>query len=136
MAARQSTRNRRLYDAHIDTVMAYAIFYPTIEVLSAVAIGLILWFGGVGAINGAITFGALVAFIQYAQRFYRPIMDLSEKYNILQGAMASSERIFNLLDTEPQIKDPAEPRTSRSSRTPSRTGRSRIIRSSTIRRST
>jgi ABC-type multidrug transport system fused ATPase/permease subunit len=103
-------RNRKLFDAHIDTVMAYAVFYPVIEILSAVAISLILWVGGRGVLDGAVTFGALVAFVQYAQRFYRPIMDLSEKYNVLQSAMASSERIFDLLDNEPQIKDPATPR--------------------------
>lgn len=108
---RFSGRNKRLYRAHIDTIMAYAVFYPVIEILSAVAIALILWFGGRGVLAGAITFGSLVAFIQYAQRFYRPIMDLSEKYNILQAAMASSERIFDLLDTEPQIRDTASPRT-------------------------
>lgn len=103
-------RNRKLYQAHIDTIMAYAVFYPVIEVLSSVAIALIIWFGGAGVISGAITFGSLVAFIQYAQRFYRPISDLSEKYNILQGAMASSERIFSLLDNDPLIKDPHSPK--------------------------
>jgi ATP-binding cassette subfamily B protein len=107
---RQFTRrNRDLYKAYIDTVMAYAIFYPVIELLSAVAIALILWVGGISVLQNTLTFGALVAFIQYAQRFYRPIMDLSEKYNILQGAMASSERIFKLLDNEPRIEDPARP---------------------------
>jgi ATP-binding cassette subfamily B protein len=102
-------RNRRLYDAHIKSVMAYAVFFPAIELLSAVAIGLILAYGGRDVINDGMTFGALVAFIQYAQRFYRPIRDLSEKYNILQGAMASSERIFTLLDREPEIHDPSAP---------------------------
>ncbi len=101
--------NKKLYDAHIQSIMAHAIFFPTIEFLSSVAIALILWFGGTGVIGGTITFGALVAFIQYAQRFYRPISDLSEKYNILQSAMASSERIFGLLDTTPQITDPVDP---------------------------
>jgi len=105
-----SHRNRKLYKAYIDTIIAYAVFFPAIETLSAVAIALILWFGGQGVLDGALTFGALVAFIQYAQRFYRPISDLSEKYNMLQSAMASSERIFDLLDTEPQIVDPAQPR--------------------------
>ena len=107
---RFTRRNRRLYGAHIDTVMAYAVFFPAIEILSAVAIALILWFGGVGVLSGAMTFGSLVAFIQYAQRFYRPISDLSEKYNILQSAMASSERIFGLLDAEPTLKDPPSPK--------------------------
>jgi len=85
-------------------VMAYAVFFPTVELLSSIAIAMILLFGGYGVLEGAMTFGALVAFIQYAQRFYRPISDLSEKYNILQSAMASSERIFELLDREPAIK--------------------------------
>jgi ABC-type multidrug transport system fused ATPase/permease subunit len=102
-------RNRKLYDAHIKSVMAYAVFFPAIELLSSVAIALILVYGGGDVIKDAMTFGALVAFIQYAQRFYRPIRDLSEKYNILQGAMASSERIFTLLDRVPEIKDPADP---------------------------
>ncbi len=104
-----SGRNKKLYDAHIRTIMAYAIFYPAIEILSSVAIALILWYGGKGVLEGAITFGSLVAFVQYAQRFYRPISDLSEKYNVLQSAMASSERIFGLLDTPPRINDPASP---------------------------
>jgi ATP-binding cassette subfamily B protein len=101
--------NKKIYDAHIQSIMAYAIFFPTIEILSSIAIALILWFGGTNVLQGTITFGALVAFIQYAQRFYRPISDLSEKYNILQSAMASSERIFALLDTKPRIVDPARP---------------------------
>jgi ATP-binding cassette subfamily B multidrug efflux pump len=101
--------NRRLYDAHIMSVVAYAVFFPAIELLSSVAIALILAYGGSDVLRSTMTFGALVAFIQYAQRFYRPIRDLSEKYNILQGAMASSERIFTLLDREPAIRDPREP---------------------------
>jgi ATP-binding cassette subfamily B protein len=105
-----AAKNRTLYDAHIQSVMAYAVFFPAIELLSSVAIALILSFGGGGVLEGAMTFGALVAFIQYAQRFYRPISDLSEKYNILQSAMASSERIFGLLDRRPAIVDPERPR--------------------------
>lgn len=101
--------NKKIYDAHIQSIMAYAVFFPTIEILSSIAIALILWFGGRNVLEGTITFGALVAFIQYAQRFYRPISDLSEKYNILQSAMASSERIFALLDTKPRILDPHRP---------------------------
>lgn len=103
-------RNRSLYDGHIETVVAHSVFYPTIELFSAVAIALILWYGGGGVLKGMITFGALVAFLQYAQRFYQPIMDLSEKYDILQSAMASSERIFGLLDSGPRIDDPATPK--------------------------
>jgi len=107
---RFSAFNKDLYDAHIMSVMAYAVFFPTIELLSAIAIALILYFGGVGVIDNVMTFGALVAFIQYAQRFYRPISDLSEKYNVLQAAMASSERIFQLLDRESAIQSPPHPR--------------------------
>lgn len=101
--------NGKLYEAHIRTILAYAIFFPAVELLSSAAIALILWFGGIGVIESAITFGALVAFIQYAQRFYRPISDLSEKYNILQSAMASSERVFGLLDTASRISEPRAP---------------------------
>ncbi len=106
-ARKFSALNNDLYDAHIQSVMAYAVFFPTIELLSSVAIALILYFGGIDVVGDALTFGALVAFIQYAQRFYRPISDLSEKYNVLQSAMASSERIFTLLDREPEIVDGA-----------------------------
>ena len=84
-------------------VFYYALFYPAIELVGAIAIALVIWRGGIYKIEGITTFGALVAFIQYAQMFFRPIRDLSEKYNILQQAMASSERIFKLLDTKQDI---------------------------------
>ena len=101
--------NKELYDANIQGVVAYAVFYPAVELLSAVAIAMIIAFGGLDVMGGIMTFGSLVAFIQYAQRFYRPISDLSEKYNVLQSAMASSERIFGVLDREPRIVDPVSP---------------------------
>jgi ATP-binding cassette subfamily B protein len=85
--------------AHVKTVFYFALFYPVIEFVGAFAIALVIWRGGIFKLEGLTTFGALVAFIQYAQMFFRPISDLSEKYNILQQAMASSERIFRLLDT-------------------------------------
>ncbi|MFQ5604387.1 MAG: ABC transporter ATP-binding protein [bacterium] len=85
--------------AYLKTVFYFALFYPSVRIISSVAIALIVWYGGGRIIQGALTFGALVAFIQYAEMFFRPIMDLSEKYNIMQSAMASSERIFGLLDT-------------------------------------
>jgi ATP-binding cassette subfamily B protein len=80
------------------------VFYPAIEVVSALAAALIIWVGGGWVADGGLTLGALVAFLQYSQRFFRPISDLSEKFNVLQGAMASSERIFALLDTPIDIK--------------------------------
>lgn len=101
--------NRDHLDSHLRSITYYALFFPVIEVLTAVALALILWYGGASILAGTTTVGALAAFLQLARRFFRPIQDLSEKYNILQGAMASSERIFQLLDTEPEIRDPAEP---------------------------
>ncbi|MBK6313100.1 MAG: ABC transporter ATP-binding protein [Blastocatellia bacterium] len=95
--------------ANIETIFYYAVFFPAIEIISSAGIALILWYGGGRVIAGAMSLGALIAFIQYAQRFYQPIRDLSDKYNILQAAMAASERIFNLLDEQPKITSPASP---------------------------
>jgi ATP-binding cassette subfamily B protein len=97
-------------EAYKDAILAHAVYYPTVEILSAIAIAGVIWFGGGGTLRHAVTIGTLVAFIQYAQRFFRPIQDLSEKYNILQSAMASSERIFKLLDTPVEIANPPAPR--------------------------
>jgi ATP-binding cassette, subfamily B, multidrug efflux pump len=97
-------------DAFKDAIMAYALYYPVVEILSSVAIAMVIWFGGMGVLRGAVTLGVLVAFMQYAQRFFRPIQDLSDKYNILQSAMASSERVFKLLDTPIEITSPEQPR--------------------------
>jgi ATP-binding cassette subfamily B multidrug efflux pump len=80
-----------------------------VEVIGAVAIALILWYGGSGILAGVVTFGVVVAFIQYAERFYQPVRDLSEKYNMIQAAMVASERIFELLDTAPAVPEPAAP---------------------------
>jgi ATP-binding cassette subfamily B protein len=102
-----SAINASHMDAYKDAIMAYAVYYPVVEILSAVAAAAIIWFGGGDVIRGTATIGVLVAFMQYAQRFFRPIQDLSDKYNILQGAMASSERIFKLLDTPVDIQSPA-----------------------------
>jgi len=96
--------------AHLDTVAAFAVFFPAVELLSTAAVVLLLWQGGSMVLAGTVTLGTLVAFVQYAQRFYRPISDLSEKFNILQGAMAASERIFDLLDETNSIHAPAHPR--------------------------
>src|SRR5947208_2221399 len=84
----------------------WSVFFPAVQVVSALAIALIIWYGGGQVIERELSFGALVAFIQYSERFFRPIADLSEKYNILQSAMASSERIFKLLDFPIDIKQP------------------------------
>ncbi len=102
--------NRVHMDAYKDAIMAHAIYYPVVEVLSAIAIASVIWFGGGQVVRQTVTLGVLVAFIQYAQRFFRPIQDLSEKYNILQSAMASSERIFKLLDTPAEIVTPIHPK--------------------------
>ncbi len=98
-------------DAFKDAIMAHAVYYPIVEVLSATAIACVIWFGGNDVIRGATTIGVLAAFIQYAQRFFRPIQDFSEKYNILQSAMAASERVFKLLDTPAEITSPAVTKT-------------------------
>jgi ATP-binding cassette, subfamily B, multidrug efflux pump len=100
--------NKSHMDAFKDAILAYAVYYPVVEVLSSIAVACIIWFGGLDVIKGLTTLGILVAFIQYAQRFFRPIQDLSDKYNILQSAMASSERIFKLVDTPVEIVSPAQ----------------------------
>jgi ATP-binding cassette, subfamily B, multidrug efflux pump len=134
-------REKRAYDqfsdinashmeAYKDAILAYAVYYPVVEVLSSIAVASIIWFGGNGILRhvsaatvdvgfswktlftvhvtqSVMTIGVLVAFMQYAQRFFRPIQDLSEKYNILQGAMAAGERVFKLLDTKVEITSPA-----------------------------
>jgi ATP-binding cassette subfamily B protein len=116
-------------EAFKDAIMAYAVYYPVVEILSAIAVSAIVWFGGkqviqqisvstlaivrtphffaIHAVPTVATLGVLFAFTQYAQRFFRPIQDLSDKYNILQSAMASAERIFKLLDTPVDIESPA-----------------------------
>ena len=96
--ARFDEIDRQHRDANIDSIFYYAVFYPAIEAISALASALIIWYGGASVIDGTLTLGALVAFLQYSQRFFRPISDMSEKFNVLQSAMASSERIFKLLD--------------------------------------
>jgi ATP-binding cassette, subfamily B, multidrug efflux pump len=102
--------NAQHMDAFKDAIMAYALYYPVVEILSSVAIAMVIYFGGFGVLRGTVTIGVLAAFMQYAQRFFRPIQDLSDKYNILQGAMASSERVFKLLDTPIEITSPEQPR--------------------------
>jgi ATP-binding cassette subfamily B multidrug efflux pump len=99
--------DRKHRDVNVKTIFYYAVYYPCVELITALGLALIIWYGGSQVIAGAVSIGALVAFFQYAQRFYEPIADLSEKYNILQAAMASSERIFKLLDTPVEIASPA-----------------------------
>ena len=94
-------------DANVESIFYYAVFYPAIEVIGALASALIIWFGGGWTMQGTLTLGSLVAFLQYSQRFFRPISDMSEKFNVLQAAMASSERIFTLLDTPVTIVSPS-----------------------------
>jgi len=101
--------NRGHRDANVEAIFYYAVFYPAIEAVAALAAALIIVAGGHWVGTGTLTIGALVAFLQYAQRFFRPISDMSEKFNLLQAAMASSERIFTLLDTPVTIASPAAP---------------------------
>jgi ATP-binding cassette subfamily B protein len=98
--------NRLHRDVNIASIFFYAVFYPAIEVMAALSAGLIVWIGGGWALQHVVTIGVLVAFLQYSRRFFQPISDLSEKFNIFQAAMAASERIFALLDTKVEIQDP------------------------------
>ncbi len=101
--------NRNHMEAYKDAITAYGWFYPVVEFISMLVLAGILTWGGFRVQSGTLSLGVLAAFLQYGLRFFRPIQDLSEKYNILQGAMASSERIFTLLDTSPEILPPSDP---------------------------
>ncbi len=101
--------NRDYLEAHLRSITYYALFFPVIELFTSIALALIIWQGGALILTGVIQVGVLAAFIQWARRFFRPIQDLSEKYNLLQGAMASSERIFKLLDRDIVVSDPEDP---------------------------
>jgi len=109
-AAEFEVVNREHMHAYKDAITAYGWFYPVVEFISMLALAAILVYGGFGVENHRLTLGVVVAFLQYGLRFFRPIQDLSEKYNILQAAMASAERIFKLLDTEPAVLPPTVPR--------------------------
>ena len=102
--------NRDHRDAFLRSVEAYSVYFPVVELLEVGAVALILGYGGDRVFSKALSFGSLIAFIQYSERFFRPIRDLSERYNTLQGAMASSERIFELLDTQTDVPAPATPK--------------------------
>ncbi|MCA1801384.1 MAG: ABC transporter ATP-binding protein/permease [Rhodothermaceae bacterium] len=95
--------------AHIKTIFYFALFWPAVEVLSSLAMALVIWYGGASALTGTVTFGILLAFIQYVRQFFLPIRDLSEKFNTLQSALASSERLFSIMDTENVVKESANP---------------------------
>jgi ATP-binding cassette, subfamily B, multidrug efflux pump len=101
--------DRKHRDANVDSIFYYAVFYPAIEVIASLASALIIWYGGASVLRHSLTIGALVAFLQYSQRFFRPISDMSEKFNVLQSAMASSERIFALLDEPVIVQSPRRP---------------------------
>jgi ATP-binding cassette, subfamily B, multidrug efflux pump len=107
--AQFSEINAQHRDANIKSVFYYALFYPGVELIGAIAVGLIIWYTGGEALHQAISVGTVIAFLQFNEMFWRPIRDLSEKYNIMQTAMASSERVFRLLDDHTMIKDPADP---------------------------
>ena len=97
--------------AHIETIFYFSIFWPLVEVMASFAMALVVWYGGGRALMGGVTFGVLLAFIQYARQFFMPIRGLSEKFNTLQSALASSERICNVIDIETEVQEPDEPKT-------------------------
>jgi len=101
--------NQKHKEAHTETIFYFSIFWPLVEVFASFAMALIVWYGGGRALMGGVSFGVLLAFIQYARQFFQPIRGLSEKFNTLQSALASSERIFEVLDTEHQINTPDNP---------------------------
>ena len=109
-ARRFAELNRDHLEAHLRSITIYAIFFPVVEVLTAVAMALLLWYGGMRVLDDTLTVGVLAAFIQYTRRFFQPLQDLSEKFNLLQSAMASSERVFALLDEPVSVPEPPAPR--------------------------
>ena len=98
-------------EAYIETIFYFAIFWPLVEIIASLAMALVIWYGGGRALMDQVTFGILLAFVQYVRDFFRPIQGLSEKFNTLQSALASSERIFNVLDTENKVTDPEDAET-------------------------
>ncbi len=101
--------NRAHRDAQLRSITLYALFFPVVEVLTAAAVALLLWYGGLQHLGGTLTVGVLAAFIQLVRRFFQPLQDLAEKFNLLQSAMASGERIFLLLDTPIEVPEPSAP---------------------------
>jgi ATP-binding cassette, subfamily B, multidrug efflux pump len=108
-ARRFGILNNEHLEAHLRSITIYAVFFPAVEVLTAVAMALLLWYGGLRVLDGTLTVGVLAAFIQYTRRFFQPLQDLSEKFNLLQSAMASSERVFALLDEPVTVREPDTP---------------------------
>lgn len=102
--------NRAHLDANLRSITVYAVFFPVVELLTSIAIASLLVYGGARVLDRSLTIGVLAAFLQLVRRFYRPLQDLSEKFNILQSAMASSERVFALLDAPETVRDPESPR--------------------------
>lgn len=109
VAAEFEAVNRDHLQAHLRSITVYAVFFPVVEVLASVAVALLLWYGGLRHAGATLTVGTLAAFIQLTRRFFQPLQDLSEKFNILQSAMASSERIFGLLDAPVTVPEPVRP---------------------------
>jgi len=109
MARRYAALNQEHLEAHLRSITIYAVFFPAVEVLTAIAMALLLWYGGLRTLHGTLTVGVLAAFIQYTRRFFQPLQDLSEKFNLLQSAMASSERVFTLLDEPVTVREPGRP---------------------------
>ena len=102
--------NKDHLSAHLRSITVYALFFPAVEFLGSVALGALLWYGGLRVLDQTLTVGILAAFIQLTRRFFQPLQDLAEKYNLLQSAMASSERIFRLMDTQPTVLEPVHPK--------------------------
>ena len=109
-ARRFAELNRDHLAAHLRSITVYAVFFPMVELLTSIAMALLLWYGGLRVLDGTLTVGVLAAFIQYTRRFFQPLQDLSEKVNLLQSAMASSERVFALLDEPITVREPVSPR--------------------------
>jgi ATP-binding cassette subfamily B protein len=109
MTTRFAGLNDEHREATLRSLLYYALFYPAVEVIGAVGLGLIIWYGGGQVVQEALTLGTLVAFLEYLQRFFIPIRDLSDKYYVMQSAMASSERIFELLDEAPEPDRTGDP---------------------------
>ena len=109
-AGRFAELNRDHLAAHLRSITVYAVFFPMVELLTSIAMALLLWYGGLRVLDGTLTVGVLAAFIQYTRRFFQPLQDLSEKVNLLQSAMASSERGFALLHEPVTVREPATPR--------------------------